>query len=61
MFDCDIFLAVLDCFVEVGFPNIGEPFNRFIPEGLPAEVRLLPLGGMLRLAHFVRSAALRSV
>ena len=34
-------------FVEVGFPNIGELFNRFIPEGLPAEVRILPLSTRL--------------
>ena len=39
------FLAVSGCFVEVGFPSsIGEPFDRIIPEGLPVEVRLLPLG-----------------
>ena len=36
-------LLILGLFSEVGFPNIGELFDRFIPEGLPAEVRLLPL------------------
>ena len=37
-------LPIFDLFVEVGFPNIGEPFDMFIPEGLPAEVILLLLG-----------------
>ena len=44
MFDCLICLPVSVCFVEVGFPNVGKPFDKFIPEGLPAEVRLLLLG-----------------
>ena len=43
MFDYVFFLNVSVSFVEVEFPNISEPFDRFIPEGLPAELRLLPL------------------
>ena len=30
-------------FLEGGFPSIGKPFGRYVPEGEPAEVRLLPL------------------
>ena len=65
MFDCVTFLPVLGCFVEVGFLNIGELFDRFITEGLPDGVRLLPLvalsdwlipGGVLLCAQFTSTS-----
>ena len=30
-------------FLEGGFPSIGEPFGRYVPEGEPIKVRLLTL------------------
>ena len=39
-----VFFNVPSCFVDALLSNVGKPFNRFIPKGLPAEVRLLPLG-----------------
>ena len=40
------FFTVSGCFAEVGFTDIIEPFDRFIPKGLPAKVRLLSLGAL---------------
>ena len=46
MFDYVLFFPIPGYFVEVGFPNVGELFKGLIPEGLPAEVRLLSMGAL---------------